>query len=283
MPSPSAYFGSTRGRCWVTTSTTETPAERASSLELVQRRLRILGTAPRRHGDEQRSLVLAHLARAGGARELLLELPDESLEVEVEERRRLRLELLDRRTLVVGGAQGGREGAARQTVAVGRDADHGVEPEQRQVREVVAGQPLASQVGMNAAQAPQAPRTGTHPPPIRELDGAGVAHHGVGDGAPTIDQYPDLTAGRGAQLRELPGELVGDEAIGGKLAAEETLELANLSGPKALGIAEDSDRWLLAGGRPRFPIYEGPAIGASRPRGACPWASNRPHEGGWWG
>ena len=72
--------------------------------------------------------------------------------------------------------------------------------------------------------------------------GAGVPHHGVGDGAAAIDEDTYLAAGGVAELRELAGEIVADQAICGKLAAEETLELANLGGSKALGVAEDSDR-----------------------------------------
>jgi hypothetical protein len=56
---------------------------------------------------------------------------------------------------------------------------------------------------------------------------------------------------------------VGDQAVCGKLAAEETLELANLGGPKALGVAEDSDRWGPRRQEADAPIYERQRVRAS--------------------
>jgi hypothetical protein len=48
---------------------------------------------------------------------------------------------------------------------------------------------------------------------------------------------PDL----GADGAELSGELLGEQAFRRKPAAEQTLELANLAGLEALGVAEDLD------------------------------------------
>lgn len=79
-------------------------------------------------------------------------------------------------------------------------------------------------------------------------------HHGVGHGAPAVHEDAHLAARGMGELRQLPGELVGDEAIGGKLTAEQTLELANLGGPEALGMTEDPDRASLTGGLPETPI-----------------------------
>ena len=87
--------------------------------QLVLRRLRILIAASHRHRDEQRTLAFPDLPRAGRSRELFLQIANEALEVEIEEGGRPGLELLHRGALVVGGAQRGREGAARQAVRVG--------------------------------------------------------------------------------------------------------------------------------------------------------------------
>jgi hypothetical protein len=75
----------------------------------------------------------------------------------------------------------------------------------------------------------------------------------VGHAPASVHEHPDLPARGAAQLGELAGELMVDQAICRKLAAEETLELANLGGPKALGVSEDPDRWFLVGGKPLDP------------------------------
>jgi hypothetical protein len=57
----------------------------------------------------------------------------------------------------------------------------------------------------------------------------------------SVDEDADRPADVVAQLRELPGELVGDEAIGRQVAAVEALEGADLARLEALGVAEDAD------------------------------------------
>jgi len=56
---------------------------------------------------------------------------------------------------------------------------------------------------------------------------------------------PDLVAQGG----ELAGELVGEQAVGGKVAAVEALERANLARLEALGVAEDADGCGTPAGR----------------------------------
>jgi hypothetical protein len=50
------------------------------------------------------------------------------------------------------------------------------------------------------------------------------------------------------ELRELPGEVVGQEPVGGEAALREAPELLDVVGLEAVGIAEDSDGGSCAGG-----------------------------------
>ena len=87
-PGRAGNFGSGCGRCCVTTSTTSTPAERASSRELLDVLLGVRIAPPRRDRDEDRALGRADRARAVLARELLLARADPVAEVEIELRGR---------------------------------------------------------------------------------------------------------------------------------------------------------------------------------------------------
>jgi hypothetical protein len=63
----------------------------------------------------------------------------------------------------------------------------------------------------------------------------------VGDAAAAIDQHTDLATGLGREGRQMPCELVGDQALGRHPAPREALELADLASFEAVGIAEDLD------------------------------------------
>jgi hypothetical protein len=65
-----------------------------------------------------------------------------------------------------------------------------------------------------------------------------------------VDEHAHLSPGGVREQGELAGEIVRHEAVGGKLATEQALELANLGGPEALGVSEDPDRFSLDGGVP---------------------------------
>jgi hypothetical protein len=56
-----------------------------------------------------------------------------------------------------------------------------------------------------------------------------------------VHEHADRPADVAADLGELAGELVGDQAVGRKVAAVEALERADLAGLEALGVAEDAD------------------------------------------
>jgi hypothetical protein len=61
------------------------------------------------------------------------------------------------------------------------------------------------------------------------------------DVASSIDEDPDLAPDLPADLRQRASELVADEAVGGKAPPEQALELADLVGLQAAGVAEYLD------------------------------------------
>lgn len=67
----------------------------------------------------------------------------------------------------------------------------------------------------------------------------------MGHGARAVDQHADLAAGLAGQLGQLPGEFLGDQAIGGNVPPEEAFELSNLARLQPMGIAEDTDGLTL--------------------------------------
>ena len=80
-------------------------------------------------------------------------------------------------------------------------------------------------MGVDAAQAAQPAAAGAQAAPVRQLDAPAVADHHVGDGARAVDEHADLAADLAGELGEPPGELVGDEPVGGEAALREALEL----------------------------------------------------------
>ena len=67
----------------------------------------------------------------------------------------------------------------------------------------------------------------------------------MGDVTAPIDEDTHLTPDLTADLRELTGEVVGDEAVGGQSALVQTLDRADLTGLETVGVAEDLDGRLL--------------------------------------
>ena len=60
-----------------------------------------------------------------------------------------------------------------------------------------------------------------------------------------IDEDTDLSPDLPADLRQLPRELLREQLIRGDTPSEQTLQLADLVGLEALGIAKDLDERLL--------------------------------------
>ena len=104
-------------------------------------------------------------------------------------------------------------GAVGQARRVHRDRNHGVEAQQREVRQVVAVEALVSQVGVDAAQPAQAPAAGSQPPPIRHRDRVRVTADDMGDTTATVHKDADLASDLKTDLGEFSGEFLIDDAI----------------------------------------------------------------------
>ena len=220
-------------------------------LELVHLHLHVFLAAPGGHRDQDGALPLGDLAGAVLAGELLFESPDPVAKIEVELGGRHGIQVLDRLFAVMGRAQRRDVGQSRESGGVRRQAHHGVQPQQHEVVQVVPSQSLVGEVGVDAAQAAQAPRTGAHAAPVGQLDGSGAADHDVGDRAAAVDQDTDLAAALAAEPRHRPRELLVDEAIRGNAAPGEAFELSDLMGLETVCVAEDLDECFLGGaGRP---------------------------------
>ena len=119
----------------------------------------------------------------------------------------------------------------------------------------------------------QTPETGAHATPVRQLDGAGVAHDDVGNGAATVDQHPHLASGLGREGSQRPHEVLGDQALGGNPTSREALELADLAGFQTMRIAEYLDElassWRAASGKDRGHRGCGRAIAPRGRRSSC--------------
>jgi hypothetical protein len=223
--------------------------------QLVDLRLHVVGTATGRHRDEEGALGSADRARAVLARQLLLAGADPVAEVQVEPRRGLGIQVLDAVPVPAARTQGPDVGEARETVGLGPDGDHGVEPQHGEVGHVVAVEGLVAQVGVDAAEAPQPPVPGADAAPVGHLDAARVSHHHVGHAATPIHQHADLAPGLVGEPAQLPRQLLGDQALRREPSAGQALELADLTGLQTVGVAEDPD-----GARPRRRQPPSPSI-----------------------
>ena len=124
-------------------------------------------------------------------------------------------------------------------------ADEGVQTKQRQVGQVVACEPFIAEMRMDAAKTAQASSAGAQATPVRHFDRVRVAHHHVRDSTAAVDQHPGLATDVRADLGQLAGEFVGDQAIRRDVPAKQALDLANLTGFEAVRVAVDLDERLL--------------------------------------
>ena len=92
---------------------------------------------------------------------------------------------------------------------------------------------------MDAAQPSEPATARSDATPIGQFDCPGISDHDVLDIPSSIRENADLSSDVVADLGQLPSELVAHQAVGGEPTLEETLELADLAGLEAAGIAED--------------------------------------------
>ncbi len=81
----------------------------------------------------------------------------------------------------------------RPPVGLKANRRHEVQPQERQVDEIVARQRLVAQVGVHEAKAPKAPASGPKAADLREVDPRGVTDEDVLDLAAPVDQDADLS------------------------------------------------------------------------------------------
>lgn len=67
----------------------------------------------------------------------------------------------------------------------------------------------------------------------------------MGDVAPTVDQHTDLPADLSTQLGQVSGEVVVEEYVRVESPTEESLQLLDLAGLQAAGVAVNLDCGLL--------------------------------------
>jgi hypothetical protein len=104
-------------------------------------------------------------------------------------------------------------GEAREAVLAGfRGADE-IEAEERQIREVVRGESLAGQVGVDQAEPLETAGGGAKPIERRDEDVVVRTDDHKGDLAPAGDQNADLAVDFPGELRKLAGQVMGDDPL----------------------------------------------------------------------
>ena len=154
LPRPTRNFGSASGRRWTSTSSTLTPAVRHSSRSSAMRASASLRAAEL-DVDEQRA-ILAGVGRGDAARARRTRASSRAISSTkfVPRRgRRLGRQLAPRPIAGAVGDQVADVQLARPARGVDGDRRDRVEPEQREVGEIVARQRLAAQVRVDEAQA----------------------------------------------------------------------------------------------------------------------------------
>ena len=95
---------------------------------------------------------------------------------------------------------------------------------------------LAAQVGVDAAQAAEAPRARAHALEVGQRDRERVAHHHVLDASAAPEQHAHLPPALERELGELARELLRDQAIARELALVQVLEATELAGFQSVGL-----------------------------------------------
>ncbi len=211
-------------------------------LQLVHRLLRLVARAGR-DADEHRTVLTARRAQSRGTRDLLLERRDELLEVDVEivkanggerlPQRPLRRPVgrVDRDTTWARWTMPGRPSCSTPIAATR------VEPQHRQVDEIVTRQRLAAQVRVDQAQAAQPPDAGALATEIGQRDLARIADHDVLDLSAPVDQHADLSADFRRALGESTSELGARHSVGRHASAIESLEGIELARRQAESVS----------------------------------------------
>ena len=126
-----------------------------------------------------------------------------------------------------------------QAVVPHLDGGHRVEPQQRQVGVVVAGERLAAQVGVHEPQAAQAVRAGAGAADVGQGELAGVADHHRLHVALAVEEHADLPVRLAGDLGEVARQLGRDDLAGVDAAAVGAAQRVQLARLEAEGVAVD--------------------------------------------
>ena len=114
---------------------------------------------------------------------------------------------------------------------------HQVQPQQRQVDQVVPGQRLVAQVGVHQPQAPEPPPAGAQAPELGDVDARGITDEYVFDLAPPADQHPHLPLQLPGQPTHVARQLVRQHLAGVDPPPVDALQRLGLAGLQAAEVA----------------------------------------------
>jgi hypothetical protein len=187
---------------------------------------------------EQRAILAAiRLDHAMRAAEVLLELRDQGGEVD-----RLTVDVLRRQLHPRAIWRTIRDEMPDVHLAdtsrrIGRDRGHRVEAKQREVREVVSRELLATQVRVHEAQTAKASLAAAHATDVGQHDLRRISDKHVLDRAAPVDEDADLAVNFGGLRRELCGELGRHDLRRGHAPAVQALQCFQLAGSQTREVS----------------------------------------------
>ena len=110
-----------------------------------------------------------------------------------------------------------------ESILLNRDARHGIQPQNGEVRQVVCAQAFVSEMRMDAANASEPASSCPQASPVRKFDAAWSTDHDVLDVATPSHQHADLSPQVLAQASQFARKFGGHETVRGQSPAEETL------------------------------------------------------------
>jgi len=154
---------------------------------------------------------------------------------------------------------------AGEPVRAHADGGHHVQPEQRQVGEVVLGERLRLEVGVHQAQPAEADLAGAGAADVGQLQLVGVADDDPLHVALAVQQHADLAVDLPRQLGEVAGQLRADDVVRADAAAVGVPQPLQLAVLEAEGVSVDvvQGRRVIGGGL-RSTGEPGPVIQCGR-------------------
>ena len=111
----------------------------------------------------------------------------------------------------------------------GEERGDEVEPEERQVGQVVTGEGLAPEMGMDEAQTPEELAAEGKVGEFRDKDAPLVADDDILHGAGAADEDPDLATGLLGKFGHPPGQFIADHLLHRDAAAVEPFQSVDLA------------------------------------------------------